>query len=306
MAGERAAPAFTSLRYEVADSIATITLDRPEALNALTVTLKQELLAALRSVARDRAVRAVVLTGAGRAFCAGQDLKERLQPDAAPLAIELRERYNPIIAAMRGLDQPIVGAINGVAAGAGASLAFACDVRLAAEAASFVLAFGRIGLVPDSGSTWFLPRLVGPAKAAELALIGEPLSALDAERFGLVARVVPGDDARGRGAGGRRRGSPVSPRSPSPRPNARSSGAGRPASRRRSRMRPIARASRARRPITPRGSRRSSRNGRLGSAGSSRRRRRARPASGGVTRLSPRRPLTRASMLVGCCLTIVS
>ena len=138
--------------------------------------MKTELLAALRAVARDRAVRAVVLTGAGRAFCAGQDLKERLEPDATPLAVEVRERYNPIIAAMRRLDQPIVGAINGVAAGAGASLAFACDIRVAAEGASFVLAFGRIGLVPDSGATWFLPRLVGPAKAAELALLGESLS----------------------------------------------------------------------------------------------------------------------------------
>jgi 2-(1,2-epoxy-1,2-dihydrophenyl)acetyl-CoA isomerase len=138
-------------------------------------------------------VRAVILTGAGRAFCAGQDLKERLAPDAAPLGVELRERYNPIIAAMRRLDQPIVGAINGVAAGAGASLAFACDIRIAAEGASFVLAFGRIGLVPDSGATWLLPRLVGPSKAAELALLGESLSAADAERFGLVARVVPAD-----------------------------------------------------------------------------------------------------------------
>jgi 2-(1,2-epoxy-1,2-dihydrophenyl)acetyl-CoA isomerase len=183
----------TVLRYEVADAIATITLDRPEALNALTVPLKTELLAAFRSVARDRSVRAVVLTGTGRAFCAGQDLKERLAPDASPLAVEVRERYNPIIAAMRGLDQPIVGAINGVAAGAGASLAFACDIRIAAENASFVLAFGRIGLVPDSGATWLLPRLVGPAKAAELALLGESLSAGDAERFGLVARVVPPD-----------------------------------------------------------------------------------------------------------------
>jgi 2-(1,2-epoxy-1,2-dihydrophenyl)acetyl-CoA isomerase len=183
-----------SLRYEVADAIATITLDRPDALNALTVGLKEELLAAFRSVARDRAVRAVVLTGAGRAFCAGQDLKERLQPDAAPLAVELRERYNPVILAMRSLDQPIVGAVNGVAAGAGASLAFACDIRIAAEGASFVLAFGRIGLVPDSGATWFLPRLVGPAKAAELALAGESLSAVDAERFGLVARVVAADE----------------------------------------------------------------------------------------------------------------
>jgi 2-(1,2-epoxy-1,2-dihydrophenyl)acetyl-CoA isomerase len=193
MSGERAAPAPTSLRYEVADAIATITLDRPEALNALTVPLKTELLAAFRAVARDRSVRAVVLTGAGRAFCAGQDLKERLEPDAAPLAVEVREHYNPIIAAMRALDQPIVGAINGVAAGAGASLAFACDIRLAAQGASFILAFGRIGLVPDSGATWFLPRLVGPAKAAELAMLGESLSAADAERFGLVARVVPAD-----------------------------------------------------------------------------------------------------------------
>jgi 2-(1,2-epoxy-1,2-dihydrophenyl)acetyl-CoA isomerase len=134
-----------------------------------------------------------VLTGAGRTFCAGQDLRERLEPDAAPLAVELRERYNPIIRAMRSLDQPIVGAINGVAAGAGASLAFACDVRVAAEGASFLLAFGRIGLVPDSGATWLLPRLVGPAKAAELALLDDAFSAADAERFGLVARVVPAD-----------------------------------------------------------------------------------------------------------------
>ena len=170
--GEPAASAvaFEWLRYEVADAVATITLDRPEALNALTVPMKVELLRALGLVARDRDIRAVVLTGAGRAFCAGQDLKERQAPDAAPLAVELRERYNPVIRAMRNLDQPIVGAINGVAAGAGAALAFACDIRIAAEGATFLLAFGRIGLVPDSGATWFLPRLVGAAKAAELAL----------------------------------------------------------------------------------------------------------------------------------------
>jgi 2-(1,2-epoxy-1,2-dihydrophenyl)acetyl-CoA isomerase len=181
------------LRVEIADSIATLTLDRPDALNALTVALKAELLAALRRIGPDRSVRSVVLTGAGRAVCAGQDLKERLAPDAPPLSVVLRDEYNPIISAMRSLDQPIVGAINGVAAGAGASLAFACDVRVAAEEASFALAFGRIGLVPDSGATWFLPRLVGPAKAAELALVGTPLSAADAERFGLVARVVPAE-----------------------------------------------------------------------------------------------------------------
>lgn len=193
MPGAGAEPGYTSLRYEVADAIATITLDRPDALNALTVPLKTELLAAFRAVAGDRAVRAVVLTGAGRAFCAGQDLKERVRPDAAPLEVEIRERYNPLILAMRRLDQPIVGAINGIAAGAGASLALACDIRVAAEGASFVLAFGRIGLVPDSGTTWFLPRLIGHARAAELALLGESISAMEAHRYGLVARVVGAD-----------------------------------------------------------------------------------------------------------------
>jgi 2-(1,2-epoxy-1,2-dihydrophenyl)acetyl-CoA isomerase len=189
-AGTDVAPPPT-VRVDVADEIATITLERPDALNALTGPMLADLLAAFHRVGRDRAIRAVILTGAGRAFCAGQDLKERLAPDAPPLAVVVRERYNPIIAAMRALDQPIVGAVNGVAAGAGASLAFACDVRVAAETASFALAFGRIGLVPDSGATWFLPRLIGPAKAAELALTGATLSAADAERFGLVAKVVP-------------------------------------------------------------------------------------------------------------------
>jgi 2-(1,2-epoxy-1,2-dihydrophenyl)acetyl-CoA isomerase len=178
------------LRVEIADRVATVTLDRPEALNALTVPLKEELLRTFATLGEDRAVRAVVMTGAGRAFCAGQDLRERTQPDAAPLEVELRERYNPVILAMRRLEKPIVGAINGIAAGAGASLAFACDVRIAAQGASFLLAFGRIGLVPDSGATWLLPRLVGAAKAAELALTGTSLSAADAERLGLVAKVV--------------------------------------------------------------------------------------------------------------------
>jgi 2-(1,2-epoxy-1,2-dihydrophenyl)acetyl-CoA isomerase len=194
------AAGFATLRYEVADAVATVTLDRPEALNALTVAAKVELLRAFEAISADTAVRAVVLTGAGRAFCSGQDLKERLAPDAAPLDVELRERYNPVIRAMRALDRPIVGAINGVAAGAGASLAFACDLRIAAEEASFLLAFGRVALIPDSGATWLLPRLVGPAKAAQMAFLGEPLGAGDAERFGLVAQVVPAarlmDEAR--------------------------------------------------------------------------------------------------------------
>jgi 2-(1,2-epoxy-1,2-dihydrophenyl)acetyl-CoA isomerase len=181
------------LRIEIDDAVATIILNRPDALNALTVLLKEELLGAFAAVADDDAVRAIVLTGTGRAFCAGQDLRERLEPDAAPLDTEIRVRYNPLIRAMRALPKPIVGAINGIAAGAGASLAFACDLRIAAEGASFLLAFGRVGLIPDSGATWLLPRLIGGAKAAELALMTEPLSAIDAERFGLVTRVVPAD-----------------------------------------------------------------------------------------------------------------
>jgi 2-(1,2-epoxy-1,2-dihydrophenyl)acetyl-CoA isomerase len=182
-----------TIRVEVSDAVATITLDRPDALNALTVPMKQELLAALRTVETDAAIRAVILSGAGRAFCAGQDLHERLQPDAAPLGEELRERYNPIARAMRGLEKPIVGAINGVAAGAGASLAFGCDLRIAAEEASFALAFGRVGLIPDTGATWLLPRLVGSARAAEIALLNAPIPAADALAMGLVSRVVPAD-----------------------------------------------------------------------------------------------------------------
>jgi 2-(1,2-epoxy-1,2-dihydrophenyl)acetyl-CoA isomerase len=185
------------LRVEVADGVATVTLDRPDALNALTVALKEALLGAFRDLGADDAVRAIVLTGAGRAFCAGQDLRERLEPDALPLADEIRRRYNPLVRAMRELPKPIVGAINGVAAGAGASLAFACDVRIAAEGASFLLAFGRVGLIPDTGATWLLPRLIGWSKAAELALTTEPLDAAAAERLGLVARVVPLDELSG-------------------------------------------------------------------------------------------------------------
>lgn len=187
-------PSFEGLRYDTDEAIATIVLDRPDALNAFTVPLKRSLLAAIGAAEADQAVRVIILTGAGRAFSAGQDLKERLEPDAAPLDVELRDRYNPIVLAMRRAQKPIVGAINGIAAGAGASIAFACDVRVAAESASFLLAFGRVGLIPDSGATWMLPRLVGPAKAAEMALLAEPLSARDAERFGLVARVVPDDE----------------------------------------------------------------------------------------------------------------
>jgi 2-(1,2-epoxy-1,2-dihydrophenyl)acetyl-CoA isomerase len=185
------ADAVADLRVETADAVATVTLDRPDALNALTVPLKEALIEAFRGLAADRSVRAIVLTGAGRAFCAGQDLRERLEPGAAPLDVEIRERYNPLVRSIRDAPQPVVAAVNGVAAGAGASLAFACDLRLAADTARFVLAFGQVGLIPDSGATWTLQRLVGASKAAELALLPDALAAADAERFGLVSRVVP-------------------------------------------------------------------------------------------------------------------
>jgi 2-(1,2-epoxy-1,2-dihydrophenyl)acetyl-CoA isomerase len=179
------------LRIETADGVATVTLDRPDALNALTIPLKQALIDAFRGFADDRAVRAIVLTGAGRAFCAGRDLKERLEPGAPPLDVELRERYNPLVLAIRTAPQPVIAAVNGVAAGAGASIAFACDLRIAADTARFVLAFGQIGLIPDSGATWTLQRLVGASRAAEIALLNAPVSAEDAARMGLVTRVVP-------------------------------------------------------------------------------------------------------------------
>jgi 2-(1,2-epoxy-1,2-dihydrophenyl)acetyl-CoA isomerase len=178
------------LHVDIDGPVATLTLDRPETLNALTVAVKVALRETLERLAADREVRVVILTGAGRAFCAGQDLAERELPDAAPLDVELRERYNPIIHALRSMGQPVIAAVNGVAAGAGASLAFACDLRIASADARFVLAFGRIGLVPDTGATWFLPRIVGAARAAEMALVGDPIQADEALRMGLVSRVV--------------------------------------------------------------------------------------------------------------------
>jgi 2-(1,2-epoxy-1,2-dihydrophenyl)acetyl-CoA isomerase len=181
-----------TLQQEMDGAVAWLTLDRPSALNAFDRQLKVELLDALTAVGRDREVRAIVITGAGRAFSAGQDLRER----TSSFGRELREHYHPIILAIRHLDKPVIAAVNGVAAGAGASIAFACDIRIAAEEAAFVLAFGRVGLAPDSGASWFLPRLVGPSLAAELIMTGEPLTAMDALRFGLVSRVVPADHLR--------------------------------------------------------------------------------------------------------------
>jgi 2-(1,2-epoxy-1,2-dihydrophenyl)acetyl-CoA isomerase len=182
-----------TVRRDLSEGVLSLTLSRPEALNSFTIAMKEELLAALKDAARNNDVRVLVLTGAGRAFSAGQDLKERQGADVPDLGTELRARYNPIVLAMRRLEKPIIGAINGVAAGAGCSIALACDIRIAADGASFIEVFGRVGLVPDTGSSWLLPRLVGYARAAEMVFGADPVDATTAERIGLVNRVVPAD-----------------------------------------------------------------------------------------------------------------
>jgi 2-(1,2-epoxy-1,2-dihydrophenyl)acetyl-CoA isomerase len=173
-----------------------VTLNRPEKLNALDPEMHKLLREALAHARDEAAVRAVLLTGAGRGFCAGQDLGERRQAADSPidLSVSLGSQYNPLVRRMRELPKPIVCAVNGVAAGSGANIALACDVVLAARSASFIQSFARLGLVPDSGGTWILPRLVGRARATGLALLGEKLSAEDAERWGLIWKAI--DDER--------------------------------------------------------------------------------------------------------------
>ncbi|HEY1290438.1 MAG TPA: 2-(1,2-epoxy-1,2-dihydrophenyl)acetyl-CoA isomerase PaaG [Burkholderiales bacterium] len=172
------------------------TLNRPDKLNAFNPEMHQLLREALEEARDEPEVRAVVLTGAGRGFCAGQDLAARTRSaDAAPidLSVSLGSNYNPLVRRLRALPKPVVCAVNGVAAGAGANIALACDIVLAARSASFVQSFSKLGLVPDSGGTYFLPRLVGSARAMGLALLGERLSAEDAERWGLIWKAVDDD-----------------------------------------------------------------------------------------------------------------
>src|SRR5882672_4585053 len=176
--------------------VLTITLNRPEKLNAFNPEMHQLLRQAIERAGDEADIRAVLLTGSGRGFCAGQDLAERnVGPGAAPidLSVSIGAYYNPLVRLLRGLPKPVVCAVNGIAAGAGANVALACDLVLAARSASFVQSFSRLGLVPDSGGTYFLPRLVGTARAMGLALLGEKLSAEDAERWGLIWKAV--DDA---------------------------------------------------------------------------------------------------------------
>jgi 2-(1,2-epoxy-1,2-dihydrophenyl)acetyl-CoA isomerase len=233
-----------SVRWDLDGAVATITLNRPQARNALTAELKTALLGALRQAASSPEVRAVLITGAGQAFCAGQDLREHAdllgagrpdeatpaagappagapaahtpagsasavaparaqpsavpdgpQPSAAPAPLDtVRQHYNPLVLAIRSMPKPVIAAVNGVAAGAGAGLAFACDLRIAAQGASFLMAFARVGLAADTGVSWTLPRLAGAGRAAELLMLAEPVRASQALELGLVNQVVPDAD----------------------------------------------------------------------------------------------------------------
>jgi 2-(1,2-epoxy-1,2-dihydrophenyl)acetyl-CoA isomerase len=186
--------AYQCIRYETRDGVATVVLARPDALNALTDEMKRELGDALKSAERDESVRAIVLTGEGRGFCTGEALNAELVKQAEPpVDRALRELYHPIVERMRAIEKPIVAAINGTCAGAGVSLAMAADVRLASDKASFIMAFVKIGLVPDAGGTFFLPRLVGMGKAVEMCMTGDKVDAAEAERIGLVNHTVPAD-----------------------------------------------------------------------------------------------------------------
>lgn len=181
-----------SILLKIENNVAYITLNRPEVFNSFNREMALNLQAVLDDCETDIEVRAIVLTGNGKAFCAGQDLKEVTDPDLNPgFKKILEEHYNPIITRIRSIKKPIVGAINGVAAGAGANIALACDIVVAHEKVSFIQAFSLIGLVPDSGGTYFLPRLIGFQKALALAMLGEKVSAEEAERLGMIYKVIP-------------------------------------------------------------------------------------------------------------------
>lgn len=191
--------AYETILFEVANGAARITLNRPDRLNSFTVQMHREVADALSKVESDASIRALLITGAGRGFCAGQDLSDRaVAPggEGVDLGESLENRYNPLIKRIVNLPKPVVCAVNGVAAGAGANIAFACDIVLAAKSAKFIQSFSNIGLVPDSGGTWILPRLAGHARAMGLALTGEPLSAEKAEAWGLIWRCVEDDQLK--------------------------------------------------------------------------------------------------------------
>src|SRR5438552_8499382 len=187
---------YESVKFETSNGIGRITLNRPDRLNSFTSAMHAEVRDALAAVKSDATMRVLLLTGAGRGFCAGQDLSDRaVAPGDTPvdLGASIENNYRPLVLALRALPVPVVCAVNGVAAGAGANLAFACDMVIAAKSASFIEAFCKLGLIPDTGGTYFLPRLIGTARAMGLAMLGDKLSAEQAAAWGLIWQCV--DDA---------------------------------------------------------------------------------------------------------------
>ena len=183
---------YKTIIYSLKDGIAEITLNRPEVMNALNTLMRAEIREALRRASEE--ARVVVLTGAGRAFCSGQDLGDRTNADEVDLEEVLREEYEPMLRRIQECPVPVLAAVNGAAAGAGANLALSCDLVIAAESARFLQAFARIGLIPDAGGTWWLPRQVGFARAMGLSLLAEPLEARRAQEWGLIWEAVPDDE----------------------------------------------------------------------------------------------------------------
>src|SRR3984885_10966420 len=187
---------YQCILFEQSDGIARLTLNRPERLNSFNVQMHEEVKEALREIRGDSTCRVLILTGAGRGFCAGQDLSDRaVAPGggAVDLGESIERRYKPLVLALRALPMPGIGAVNGVAAGAGANLALACDLVIAARSASFIQSFSKLGLVPDTGGTWFLPRLLGRARAIGVTFLGDKLAAEQAADWGLIWRCVPDD-----------------------------------------------------------------------------------------------------------------
>ena len=187
---------YKNILFDINEGIATLTLNRPDKLNSFTAEMHGEVRSALEQLAADKSARVLVLTGAGRGFCAGQDLGDRaVAPGGAPVDLgeSVEKYYAPLVLALRALPMPVICAVNGVAAGAGANIALACDIVIAARSASFNEVFCKLGLIPDTGGTYFLPRLIGTARATGLAMLGDRLSAERAEQWGLIWKCV--DDA---------------------------------------------------------------------------------------------------------------
>ncbi|MEY3399194.1 MAG: hypothetical protein RL220_1788 [Bacteroidota bacterium] len=182
---------YTLITVNISGSGAIITLNRPDKFNSFNRPMALELIQALDELGADESVRAVMITGSGKAFCAGQDLNEAIDPNGPGLQRILAEGYNPIIRRIRSLKKPVVAAVNGVAAGAGANIALACDIVVARASSSFIQAFSKIGLIPDSGGTITLPRLIGFQKASALMMLGDKVSATEAENLGMVYKVWP-------------------------------------------------------------------------------------------------------------------